>query len=350
VTIEYAESLEAVEPAHLQGFFVGWPSPPSPERHVELLRGSAVLMSIHLDFTLSGPTRWRAHGNARVKILFFSVSVGFDVSWGDDRKATLPPADARAPLLAALGDARNWSAALPAGAEQGVSLGPGPDAAGRIVVHPLGRLTVRQRVVPLNVTITRFGSGAPERWNSFSVTDVAVAGRSVTQDFVKDRFARGQFFELSDDDKLSKPAFEPMDAGVQVGLDNGRFGHVSPLELRYETNIVDDVHAPSRRLVALFRPEVAAFAAQIAVGAAAESPVLRTGDAKFVAPGTAGGVATADVLHVIASTDDLRMRTDVGGGAATRTEAEIALARHLALHPEDRGTLHVIAAHEAAPA
>jgi ribosomal protein S18 acetylase RimI-like enzyme len=44
VTIEYAESLEAVEPAHLQGFFVGWPSPPSPERHLELLRGSAAVV------------------------------------------------------------------------------------------------------------------------------------------------------------------------------------------------------------------------------------------------------------------------------------------------------------------
>ena len=39
--IEYAESLDAVEPEHLEGFFVGWPSPPSPERHLEILHGSA---------------------------------------------------------------------------------------------------------------------------------------------------------------------------------------------------------------------------------------------------------------------------------------------------------------------
>jgi ribosomal protein S18 acetylase RimI-like enzyme len=40
VPIEYTSSLDSVEPQHLQGFFEGWPSPPSPERHLDLLRGS----------------------------------------------------------------------------------------------------------------------------------------------------------------------------------------------------------------------------------------------------------------------------------------------------------------------
>ena len=38
--IEYTTSLDGVEPAHLDGFFEGWPSPPSPARHVEILEGS----------------------------------------------------------------------------------------------------------------------------------------------------------------------------------------------------------------------------------------------------------------------------------------------------------------------
>ncbi|MEX2644767.1 MAG: GNAT family N-acetyltransferase [Gaiellaceae bacterium] len=42
--IEYADSLDGVEPRHLEGFFVGWPHPPSPERHLELLRGSAAVV------------------------------------------------------------------------------------------------------------------------------------------------------------------------------------------------------------------------------------------------------------------------------------------------------------------
>ena len=38
--IEYSESVDGLEARHLDGFFVGWPQPPSPERHLALLRGS----------------------------------------------------------------------------------------------------------------------------------------------------------------------------------------------------------------------------------------------------------------------------------------------------------------------
>jgi ribosomal protein S18 acetylase RimI-like enzyme len=39
--IEYVTSAEGVEPADLEGFFVGWPHCPSSQRHLELLRGSS---------------------------------------------------------------------------------------------------------------------------------------------------------------------------------------------------------------------------------------------------------------------------------------------------------------------
>jgi ribosomal protein S18 acetylase RimI-like enzyme len=38
--IEYAESVGGIEAGQLEGFFVDWPTPPSPERHLELLLGS----------------------------------------------------------------------------------------------------------------------------------------------------------------------------------------------------------------------------------------------------------------------------------------------------------------------
>lgn len=39
--ITYQESLKDVGPEQLQGFFVGWPHPPSPETHLRLLANSA---------------------------------------------------------------------------------------------------------------------------------------------------------------------------------------------------------------------------------------------------------------------------------------------------------------------
>ena len=38
--IRYTESPEDIEPQDLDGFFVGWPNPPSAETHLRLLNGS----------------------------------------------------------------------------------------------------------------------------------------------------------------------------------------------------------------------------------------------------------------------------------------------------------------------
>jgi len=39
--ISYQTTLENVTPAMLEGFFVDWTSPPSPEKHLEILEGSS---------------------------------------------------------------------------------------------------------------------------------------------------------------------------------------------------------------------------------------------------------------------------------------------------------------------
>ena len=48
--IRYQTTLEGISPAMLTGFFVGWPTPPSPEAHLRLLTGSqAVVLAIDED-------------------------------------------------------------------------------------------------------------------------------------------------------------------------------------------------------------------------------------------------------------------------------------------------------------
>lgn len=38
--IRYTDSLDGITAEMLHGFFVGWPDPPSPEKHLEILAGS----------------------------------------------------------------------------------------------------------------------------------------------------------------------------------------------------------------------------------------------------------------------------------------------------------------------
>jgi len=39
--VAYTDELTGITTAHLQGFFVGWPTPPSPQTHLALLHGSS---------------------------------------------------------------------------------------------------------------------------------------------------------------------------------------------------------------------------------------------------------------------------------------------------------------------
>lgn len=45
--VTYTDELTGITPGMLEGFFVGWPNPPSPEVHLEILRGSyAVVLAL----------------------------------------------------------------------------------------------------------------------------------------------------------------------------------------------------------------------------------------------------------------------------------------------------------------
>jgi len=45
--IRFTDQITDLSPSNLQGFFVGWPNPPSPETHLELLKNSdAVVLAI----------------------------------------------------------------------------------------------------------------------------------------------------------------------------------------------------------------------------------------------------------------------------------------------------------------
>jgi hypothetical protein len=322
----------------------------SMDAGVDLLSGSSVLMSIHLSFILSGPTPWRARGSASVDILFFSVSVDFDVSWGDDHPATLPAADALGPLLEALRDARSWQASLPEGCELGASLGSVPAPKEAVLAHPLGRLAVREKAVPLDLPLSRFGSGVPDHWNQFAITAAALNGKAATTQIEEERFARGQFQALPDADKLSKPSFEQFHAGVSFGSTDALHGHVSNDQVHFETFVVDDVEKPSRFFL-LYAIGAAAFAGQIGLSSAALSPVLLSGNGKYVEPDMRGSIKAGDVAHVIASTEDLSVRDDLlAFGGSSMAAAELALAAHLAANPGDAGTLQVMPAYEAVAA
>ena len=109
-------------------------------------------------------------------------------------------------------------------------------------MHPLGRLAVNQRVVPLGLTVDRVGQARPAGGARFNIDPFAtVGGRPMPTSPLNDKFARAQYFDMTDDEKLAAPAFESMPAGVEIGTSGVTFGMGVQSTTDYETLIYDPI-------------------------------------------------------------------------------------------------------------
>ena len=306
------------------------------------------LFGVDLEFTLSGPSPWHARGKATFKIWRFSKSVSFDRTLGEEEPPPpLPAADPLPELLAALADHRNWDAQLPVASGMLVTLRDTPPTT-EVLLHPLGELAVRQRVVPLGIEISRFGNTAPARERRFDVAVVGATGAAPVEEF----FAPAQFIDLADAERLRRPSFERMQAGVRVaatavawgGKDNPAL--FAETDLAYETVVIDGAAAPVREIES-FDASADDLLLAAAIGAVGRSPMRNTGPERFRAPPK--NVRLATTRFTVASTDDLApvALPDLPQSAAGYTAAWQAMQRHLARHPELRGKLQVAEVEEA---
>jgi hypothetical protein len=189
---------------------------------VALRRRTSTIAGVNISATLSGPTPWDARGKATLSLLFFSISVGFHVTWGDPPPAISAATEDLLELLKReFADTRNWRADLPPSNHLHVSLRAIdlPAAAEMLVVHPAGVLTFSQRSLPLeDFVIQKFGNRKPLAENKFRITNANSGGAPIPADFqnVREQFAPGNFLELSDSEKLTRKSFDKLPSGFKL--------------------------------------------------------------------------------------------------------------------------------------
>jgi hypothetical protein len=203
------------------------------------------IAGIDLHLHLEGPAPWKAHGSGTFTFLGFDKD--FDVpslQWGPD--APQPPdfVHPRDEIAAALSDVSAWQAQLPAGSDRLVQLREDP-AETASLVHPAGLFEVRQHVAPLETVLARIGPNpVPASEKRVHLELPTVNGVPVdAMSGVTDLFASGQYLDLTDDQRLSRPAFEPMLSGLHIDPGaNGTFdvNLACQSDLEYETFVADD--------------------------------------------------------------------------------------------------------------
>jgi hypothetical protein len=202
------------------------------------VRGKGVF-SISLQFALEGPALWRAHGTGTLSLLCFDFSADFDVTWGEKRDTTLPALSVMPLLLSELGKLDNWTAELPVGNNLLVSLRKLPSAEATHVLHPLGRLRVSQRLVPLDMRIDKVGNQRLSDADEFTFTPIEGLVKITDAD---EQFAKAQFVNMSDAAKLSRRAFDPLHSGIVLSSGEQELGaaKLAKRRVRYERIIIDN--------------------------------------------------------------------------------------------------------------
>lgn len=316
---------------------------------MQLKRGSTNLFKVKLQGALAGPRPLHIKGKASFEILWMDVSIRFDRTLVAGERPPAPaPVDVLALLRGALAAPASWTSRLPDRQRAPVTLRDRPDTGDELLLHPLGTLQVRQGVVPLNIDIDRFGPAVPAGARRFSIDRVSIGDQAQSIRPVSDFFAPAQFLELSDDQKLSRPSFESLAAGVTIGSDDFDFGVDDLLDVEaisYETIILDTRSGATRPdgQDAPYRLSALELARQARFGAAGASDLRRSGRERYLTDRVAYSIAKEG--WSIVAVDDLAAQALPGvedGRPASYSEAVQALHTLDEQQPARAGRLAIV--------
>ena len=300
------------------------------------------LFSIRLQFALEGPTPWRAHGTGTLSLFFFDVSADFDITWGDSKDTTLPPVPVMPLLRAELDKIENWKAELPVNNNLLVSLRKLPEGETAQVLHPLGTLRVSQRAVPLDLKIDKVGNQKPSDADEFKITATAGLVKAGDSD---EQFAKAQFLNMSDADKLSQRAFDPLHGGILLSSGAQQLGaaKMAKRRVRYEQIIIDTNYKRFRRRFKIF---TSGFFDHFVKSSAISNSSLSNNYAIKLDP-FEDKVKVREGGFTVALVENNRPYSTHAAYFSSEALANQFIAEQAAIQPELYETLHVVPQYEA---
>ncbi len=291
---------------------------------------------ISLRGSLEGPTPWHISGSATISLLFFDISVDIDQTFGERRAEVLPPLAVLPALQAELEKHDSWRATVPGGGRLLVSLRElgNPDL---LVLHPVGTLQVSQRFIPLGLPLDTVGNQKPSDLRKATVT-IDPSGGLAVRGPMRERFAAAQYRTMDDAAKLSAPAFELFESGVELGAAGNPWvtGSSATRTVRYESIIVDTAH---ERFVRSYFQFWGGLFAHFVAGAAVSRSVLSLATEAKRQP-FEEKVVVKDAGFVVAQQAD----NTTFGDASFASHAEAAAYLHDAVRsdPSLADAIHVI--------
>jgi hypothetical protein len=311
---------------------------------------------MHFDGEISGPAPWHLHGDVSVSVLWFSASVGFDLTLGGESKPQLPAIDIWAGstpdangnqdvpgLQSAVTAPGNWTGVLPPGGYQVVSITQNDSTHSR--VDPLGKATFQQKVAPFALGISKFAGRSRAKSDvttvtvqTLSVNAVAVAEKNISP--VPDFFAPVQYQNVPDSQALSSPSYQQLQGGFSFSSDDIVFGTEKPQAIMMETVLVGSSATPTTYNI----PDDDTMQAMTARSATGTGGLRKSNVDRFV-----DLTVTTLPFALATETYGLVFKTTLArfsGSASTDSAYALQADKLAALTPDVRATLQIVPAHE----
>ncbi len=203
------------------------------------------LFSVGFSGLLEGPSPWYIEGKGKISLLFFKIKVPFSHTWGEEEDTKLDPIKVFPLIEKELNALTNWVAQLPESSNILVSLRKlGESEDDQLVLHPVGTLRISQRKIPLDFKLDKVGNQTPSDVNKLNVAASVNGGGNLAVSDLQEKFAIGQFKELDDSKRLSSPAFEPLEGGVELAVEGEQLKTSQAVKrvIRYESIIIDNYY------------------------------------------------------------------------------------------------------------
>lgn len=216
---------------------------------LELLVDGSPKLEVGFELRLRGPNRFKIDGKAWARVFRVDVSVPISHGWGDAQTLPAVTTDPAEILLDALTTGEGFRGIGTTARSSGVtfrSLEEGEQQP----ADPAGGLRLHQRAVPLDTAIDKVGEAAvdqgPASFDLQLTDDTGLHVRDVELDF-----ARGQYFDLSEAERLRTPSFERRKAGIELSPDELLVDTDAAIEATHDYEVVviagdDDDRTSSR--------------------------------------------------------------------------------------------------------
>lgn len=312
--------------------------------------GGLPLWNLQARLQLEGPTPWKARGTGEFSILFITISISFELQWGEARDTRLPKVAVRPKIAAAIADSRNWAAELPARTSTGITLREltlQEQNPAEVRMHPFGTLVIRQKIAPFGIALGNYHGAELNDGPTFDVDSVRVGGQPLTlsdDHTVRDEFAPAQYFKLTDTQKVSRPSFESYRSGVRVGSSNTlRVGRGVRRTILFEETIRDRVVTSTDVTSTGAHPITPVFVRATAAGSA-------SGRAAFANLGRLPGSALSPPRIAVAgerfTVVERATLVAVGASHASYAEALQAIRAAEASAPQNAGRWSIVPSNE----